>query len=43
VAGREDVGTVLGKLEAVGNARRQLERNLNPQLVMEVLLLRLAA
>ena len=43
VAGSEDVGTVLGKLEAVGNARRQLERNLNPQLVMEVLLLRLAA
>jgi len=43
VAGREDVGTILGKLEAVGNARRQLERNLNPQLVMEVLLLRLAA
>ena len=43
VAGREDVGTVLGKLEALGNARRQLERNLNPQLVMEVLLLRLAA
>ena len=43
VAGREDVGNVLAKLEALGNARRQLERNLNPQLVMEVLLLRLAA
>jgi DNA polymerase-3 subunit delta' len=43
VAGREDVGTVLGKLEALSYARRQLERNLNPQLVMEVLLLRLAA
>lgn len=43
VAGREEVGNVLAKLEALGGARRQLERNLNPQLVMEVLLLRLAA
>jgi DNA polymerase-3 subunit delta' len=43
VADREDVGNVLAKLEALGSARRQLERNLNPQLVMEVLLLRLAA
>jgi len=43
VAGREQVGSVLAKLEALGAARRQLERNLNPQLVMEVLLLRLAA
>ncbi|TLM62367.1 MAG: DNA polymerase III subunit delta' [Deltaproteobacteria bacterium] len=43
VAGREDVAGVLGKLEALKTARWQLERNLNPQLVMEVLLLRLAA
>ncbi|NJC88829.1 MAG: DNA polymerase III subunit delta' [Desulfuromonas sp.] len=43
VAGREDVASVLGKLEALKGARWQLERNLNPQLVMEVLLLRLAA
>jgi DNA polymerase-3 subunit delta' len=43
VAGHEEVGNVLAKLEALGTARRQLERNLNPQLVMEVLLLRLAA
>jgi DNA polymerase-3 subunit delta' len=42
-AGREDVNGVLAKLDALGGARRQLERNLNPQLVMEVLLLRLAA
>lgn len=43
VAGRENASTVLVKLDALGNARRQLDRNLNPQLVMEVLLLRLAA
>jgi DNA polymerase III subunit delta' len=43
VADREDVPGVLAKLDALGGARRQLERNLNPQLVMEVLLLRLAA
>jgi DNA polymerase-3 subunit delta' len=43
VAGQSDVPAVLAKLEALGGARRQLERNLNPQLVMEVLLLRLAA
>lgn len=43
VAGREDVANVLGKLEALKTARWQLERNLNAQLVMEVLLLRLAA
>jgi len=43
VAAREDVPGVLAKLDALGGARRQLERNLNPQLVMEVLLLRLAA
>ena len=43
VAGREDVTNVLAKLEALKGARWQLERNLNPQLVMEVLLLRLAA
>lgn len=43
MADREDVPSVLAKLDALGGARRQLERNLNPQLVMEVLLLRLAA
>jgi DNA polymerase-3 subunit delta' len=43
VAGREDATNVLAKLEALKSARWQLERNLNPQLVMEVLLLRLAA
>jgi len=43
VAVRETVPGVLAKLDALGGARRQLERNLNPQLVMEVLLLRLAA
>jgi DNA polymerase-3 subunit delta' len=43
VAAREDVAGLLAKLDALGSARRQLERNLNPQLVMENLLLRLAA
>lgn len=43
VAGHENSANVLAKLEALKNARWQLERNLNPQLVMEVLLLRLAA
>jgi len=43
VASREETASVLAKLEALGSARRQLERNLNPQLVMEALLLRLAA
>lgn len=43
VASREDATRVLAKLEALAGARRRLERNLNPQLVMEVLLLRLAA
>lgn len=43
VAGHSSAADVLGKLDALAVARRQLERNLNPQLVMEVLLLRLAA
>jgi len=43
VAHREDTAGIMAKLEALGSARRQLERNLNPQLVMEALLLRLAA
>jgi DNA polymerase-3 subunit delta' len=42
-AGRETAANVLAKLDALKSARWQLERNLNPQLVMEVLLLRLAA
>jgi DNA polymerase-3 subunit delta' len=43
IAAREDVNGVLQKLEALVNARRQLERNLNTQLVVENLLLRLAS
>ncbi len=43
VAQRENNSTVLGKLEALAGARRHLERNVNPQLTMEVLLLKLAA
>jgi DNA polymerase-3 subunit delta' len=43
VAGREDTTRVLNKLEALSSARQQLDRNVNRQLAMEVLLLRLAA
>lgn len=43
VAAREDIPSLLRKLEAVNSSLRHLERNVNPQLNMEVLLLRLAA
>ncbi len=40
---RESVDTALSKLEALIEVRRQLDRNVNRQLAMEVLLLKLAA
>lgn len=40
---REDAATLLRKLNALLEARRHLERNVNRQLAMEVLLLRLVA
>ena len=43
VSGRESVATVLAKLDALIEVRRQLDRNVNRQLAMEVLLLKLAA
>ncbi len=43
VSAREDVSTILAKLDALIEVRRQLDRNVNRQLAMEVLLLRLAA
>lgn len=43
VAAREDVPSLLRKLDAVAASRRQLDRNVNRQLAMEVLLMRLAA
>jgi len=43
VAAREEVVGILQKLDALVAARRQLERNLNTQLVVENLLLRLAS
>jgi DNA polymerase-3 subunit delta' len=43
VAARESVEGILRKLDALVIARRQLERNLNAQLVVENLLLHLAA
>ena len=43
VSGRESVATVLAKLDALFEVRRQLDRNVNRQLAMEVLLLKLAA
>lgn len=43
VSGRENVATILDKLEALIEIRRQLDRNVNRQLAMEVLLLKLAA
>jgi len=42
-ARRETVSTVLDKLGALAEARKHLERNVNRQLAMEVLLLRLTA
>ena len=43
VSGRESVATILAKLDALVEIRRQLDRNVNRQLAMEVLLLKLAA
>lgn len=43
VSGREDVATILAKLEALSQALHQLTRNVNRQLAMEVLLLKLTA
>lgn len=43
VAARESVSSLLEKLEAIAASRRQLERNVNRELAMDVLLLRLAA
>ena len=43
IAQRETMPAVLAKLEALAGARRHLERNVNRQLAMEVLLLRLVA
>ena len=43
VSGRESIASVLAKLEALIEVRRQLDRNVNRQLAMEVLLLKLAA
>ena len=42
VSGRENVAGILAKLEALLETRRQLERNVNRLLAMEVLLLKLA-
>jgi DNA polymerase-3 subunit delta' len=43
VSGRENISTILDKLEALLEIHRQLDRNVNRQLAMEVLLLKLAA
>lgn len=43
VAKRESTATLLAKLEAIAVSRRQADRNVNKQLAMEVLLMRLAA
>ena len=43
VSGRENIASVLAKLEALFAVRHQLDRNVNRQLAMEVLLLKLAA
>jgi DNA polymerase-3 subunit delta' len=43
VAQRENVSSIIRKLEALEETRRHLERNVNRQLAMEVLLLKLAA
>lgn len=43
VSRRENVSSLLGKLNALMTSRRHLERNVNRQLAMEVLLLRLVA
>jgi len=43
VAARESLPSLLVKLDAIESARRHLERNVNRQLALEVLLMRLAA
>ncbi|MBE0500550.1 MAG: DNA polymerase III subunit delta' [Desulfuromonadales bacterium] len=43
IAAREDNGSILNKLDALNECQRNHERNVNPQLNLEVLLLRLAA
>lgn len=43
IAGRETVPSLLNKLDAITASRRQLERNVNRQLAMDVLLMHLAA
>jgi DNA polymerase-3 subunit delta' len=43
VSGRENIASILAKIEALIEVRRQLDRNVNRQLAMEVLLLKLAA
>ncbi len=43
VSGRETLASVIAKLEALIDVRRQIDRNVNRQLAMEVLLLKLAA
>lgn len=43
VSNRESVAAILAKLDALLEVRRQLDRNVNCQLAMEVLLLKLAA
>jgi DNA polymerase-3 subunit delta' len=43
VASRESIASILEKLEALIETRRQLDRNVNRQLAVEVLLLKLAA
>ncbi len=43
IAQRENTATLLRKLEAIAASRQQLDRNVNRQLAMEVLILRLAA
>jgi len=42
-AARETVPALLHKIEAIADARRHLERNVNRQLAMDVLLMRLSA
>ena len=43
IANRETVPALLNKLDAIAASRRQLERNVNRQLAMDVLLMHLAA
>lgn len=43
VSGRETIRSLMDKLDAIGYCRRQLDRNVNRQLALEVLLMRLAA